>query len=722
MSNLQKYSVEKLDGVAVDIDDIISNSETVLNNANSFYGSLDTRITEYFRDDLSPILNSIMNLRNNNKIASQAGNWLRGVNEEVRATEERTKNMIPSSGGVGGGDLGTGGGVGSGGAALGSYAIGSDLELGSANIGGATYNIDPREWNKMPASTKETFVKKLKQAGYTDKQIKDIIDGKMGVSKIALNRISLKLEDLYKKDPSIRQRIIALYGIDVFNADGTVNKGNLALIMLLDQQKPNDQYDIERMITSIKEPDKIEKKPIDDNKNTPNPVQKEIKEDQPTIIPVKKEEDDKAKVIAEVVSAGGVATGTMGAVSAMESVAETIATEQEKTLAEYIGDMTGSVGKIGQTVKPAAGDIQTDHGDAGIIAGAGLAAAGAAGGGGALVHQNLMKANFSPDDFYSLSVEDQNAIVNSMKKTGYTDEEISQFKESEFCIDDSFISDISKAVKKAAEMNEDVKKQIKDKYGYDLLDALNNTNKYKIFATAIIDGKNPSDDFNLYNILNPVLSEANLKNVAYFGLIMGEVVLTEETASKFGFLEKIGRTYKFTKEDYESQDDYTKSAMTSTLVAAGLGSDDIEKIKNETFKVKVAEMNPVIDDLEKTNEKYSNFAQKVTDLYKFSLIDAEGKIDKYRLFIAMIIDGNSPNGDYNIYKLIAEMSENEKNIHPEYEGLKINDVIVLKADKEEAQKDAENLGLLNMTNEELSEYSFAGAEAAIHGMENSSFY
>ena len=133
-------------------------------------------------------------------------------------------------------------------------------------------------------------------------------------------------------------------------------------------------------------------------------------------------------------------------------------------------------------------------------------------------------------------------------------------------------------------------------------------------------------------------------------------------------------------------------------------------------------MNPVIDDLEKTNEKYSNFAQKVTDLYKFSLIDAEGKIDKYRLFIAMIIDGNSPNGDYNIYKLIAEMSENEKNIHPEYEGLKINDVIVLKADKEEAQKDAANLGLLNMTNEELSEYSFDGAEAAIHGMENSSFY
>ena len=412
----------------------------------------------------------------------------------------------------------------------------------------------------------------------------------------------------------------------------------------------------------------------------------------------------------------------MGAVSAMESVAETIATEQEKTLAGYIGDMTGSVGKIGQTVKPAAGDIPTDHGDAGIIAAAGLAAAGAAGGGGVLVHHNLMKANFSPDDFYLLSVEDQNAIVNSMKKTGYTDEEISQFKESEFCIDDSFISDISKAVKKAAEMNEDVKNQIKDKYGYDLLDALNNTNKYKIFATSIIDGKNPSDDFNLFNILNPVLSETNLTNVAYFGLIMGEVVLTEETANKMGILEKIGRTYKFTKEDYESQDDYTKAAMISTLVAAGLGSDDIEKIKNEAFKVKVAEMNPVIDDLEKTNEKYSNFAQKVTDLYKFSLIDAEGKIDKYRLFIAMIIDGNSPNGDYNIYKLIAETSENEKNIHPEYEGLKINDVIVLKANKEEAQKDAENLGLLNVTNEELSEYSFDGAEAAIHGMENSSFY
>ena len=586
--------------------------------------------------------------------------------------------------------------------------VDTDIGKGGDATDPTKFTVDPSVWADLPAGEKETIIKKLKELGFTDDEIQKIINGETGVSKLILDKVAGDLEELYKLDPSIRQKLKDLYGFDIFNDDGTINKTKLAIALLMDGKDPNDAYDLQKLISELKYGTPLD--PVEDpgSKIIPNPTteppQVILQTDPP---------------IESIVTGGVAAAGTMGAANAAEAVAETLADEHEKDLAGILGDLTGSVGRLGKAIAPDGGKIATNKGGAGLIAGAGLAAAGALGGGGAYAHHNLMTLTFTPDDFYSLSDDDQNAIINDMRKTGYTEDEINTFKESDFSVDDSFMSDIVKAVKKAAEINDEIKDQIRDKYGYDLLDALKKVDKYKLFATSLIDGKNASDDFNLYNLLNPLLADTDLTNLTYFGLIMEEVILTEAVAKKLGILDKLGRTYKFTQADYESQDDYTKSAIVSTLTAAGLNSEEIEKMKTETFKVRTSKMNPIIDILEKINEEQSNFAQKLTDLYKYSLIDAEGKVDKYRLFVAMIIDGYSLVDDYNIYKLIVEATGDEKTNNPDYDGLKIEDVIVEQKPEEEVAEEAENLGQLNVTEEELSENGMSVAEAAVKEMRDS---
>ena len=682
------YDQANLERISVKAEDTEKYYKNAITGSENLYSDIDPRIKQEY-----PEFTKINMLHNEMHkyvdSGSQAAEYYRSAHEAEKATEEKVADLVAQlPGGGSGGSGGSGGGSGGSGG-------GEDYKFASTSIGTSDYAIDSEKWANLPASEKEKITSKLREVGFTDDEIQQIINGQKPVSRYMVDKMSIELEELLKNNASLRQRIKDLYGFDIFNPDGTINKDKLAIALLIDGKNPNDKYDLQKIINELKYGQKIQVGAVSGpNITNSAPIMEQTK------IEDSKVED---KEIEKIVSGGAIAGGTMGAADAAEAVAETLATEQEKNIAGVLGDLTGSVGSIGKAVAPTGGNIETNNSSAGIIAGAGLAAAGAIGGGGAYAHHNLLKLTFTADDFYSLSGEDQNAILNDMTKSGYTEEEIIRFKESDFCVDDSFITDISKAIKKSAEMSEEVKKQIRDKYGYDLLDALNKTNKYKIFATALIDGKNASDDFNLYNILNPILSETNLTNLTYFGLLLEEVLLTEEVAKKIGIFDKLGRTYKFTQADYESQDDYTKSAIVSTLTAAGLNSDEIEKMRTATFKVKVSIMNPVIDKLEKINEEQSNFAQKITDLYKFSLIDVEGKVDKYRLFVAMIIDGYSLNDDYNIYKLIVEATGDEKTNNPEYAGLKIEDVIVEKSEKEEQQEDANNLGQLNMTETGLEE-------------------
>ncbi len=695
-----KYDFLELNGASSTVKDVNDDAKALKALIDELLG-IDSRVKDKY-----PVFSELKTV--NDKLAQNivtdgdSQSWLDNTIAGAQAVEQQNQQRDPGFTDIGDG-VGTGGGTGSG-TSLDTTILTDDFTDGEGNILPIDFGISPEEWSKLPPGEKEAIVKKLKELGFTDDEIKRIIDGEPIVPKLIVENVSGDLEELYKKNPSLRQKLKDLYGFDIFNDDGTINKDKLAIALLIDKKNPNDQYDLQTMIQKLKKP--LTVNPVDGDVNfTPDPS--------PSTEP-----GLDTTPISTIVSGGGAATGTMGAANAAEAVADAIATEQEKDLAGLLGDLTGSVGKIGKAIAPTGGVIPTNQSGAGIIAGAGLAAAGALGGGGLYAHHNLIKLTFSPDDFYALDDDDQNAITNDMKKAGYTEDEIAKFKESDFSVDDSFISDIVKAVKKAAEINDDVKSQIRDAYGYDLLDALSKVDKYKLFATALIDGKNASDDFNLFNILNPFLADTDLTNLTYFGTIMEEVLLTEEVAKRLGVFDKLGKTYKFTEADYENQDDYTKSAIVSTLTAAGLNSEEIEKMKTATFKVKTSIMNPIINVLEDINKVQSNFAQKLTDLYKYSLIDAEGKVDKYRLFTAMIIDGYSLVDDYNIYKVVVEATGDEKKSDPNYDGLKIEDVIVDK-EKEEEISEAENLGHLNVTEDELLDDGMSVAEAAVQEMKDS---
>ena len=692
------YDFDSLEGVTQAITDIDQESNTALEIVEDVL-NIDPRVLEYF-EDFNEIKKKKRNLSDSHRDIGQAYDYFDESVEDANTTNERKKASNPERASTGSGDVGKGGGTGPG-ASADATKIDSKLGDGTNNINGVNYSPNPETWANLPSGEKETFIKKLKQVGYTDEEIQKIINGEVPVSKLKLEKLASDLEALYKKDPSIRQKIKDLYGIDIFNDDGTINKDKLALAMILDQKNPNDQYDLEKLIAKLKPEEAIGSKTGTEPTTTPQIKPQTVPSTTPQTAPIADTEKAATPVTEEkiegIVTGGAVAAGTMGAANAAEAVAETIATEQEKDLASLLGDLTGSVGNIGKAITPTGGSIETNKGGAGIITAAGLAAAGAIGGGGVYARHNLMTLTFSPDDFNELNAEDRAAIEKDMRGAGYTEEEIAKFKESDFSVDDSFITDIGKAIKKAVEINEKVKEQIREKYGYDIIDALNKISKYKVFVTSIIDGKNALDDYNIYNILNPILTETKLTNLTYFGLILEEVIITEETAKRLGIMDKLGRTYKFSREDYEGEDDYTKSAIVSTLTAAGLSGEEIEKIKTSTFKIKVGKMNPIIEKLEKINEEQSNFAQKLTDMYKYSLIDAEGKVDKYRLFVAMIIDGVGKTDEYNIYKIMEEATGEKTKEEAEYKGIKIEEVIVEK--KEEPKE-------IKIEQEELEEEGF----------------
>ena len=47
-----------------------------------------------------------------------------------------------------------------------------------------------------------------------------------------------------KDNPELRQKLIDIYGIDIFNPDGTVNKAKLTLLFLMDEKSSKDTYSI----------------------------------------------------------------------------------------------------------------------------------------------------------------------------------------------------------------------------------------------------------------------------------------------------------------------------------------------------------------------------------------------------------------------------------------------------------------------------------------------
>ena len=87
--------------------------------------------------------------------------------------------------------------------------------------------------------------------GTDDYSIITTLHSKYGVDIVDQNTYATlqnRLETTLSKNSGLRDKIKEKYGFDVFNEDGTINRDNLSLAMLMDNKSTTDEYDLTKLL------------------------------------------------------------------------------------------------------------------------------------------------------------------------------------------------------------------------------------------------------------------------------------------------------------------------------------------------------------------------------------------------------------------------------------------------------------------------------------------
>lgn len=285
------YDITALENAASDSLNAKSDIENVTNEVDNLITGIDTRVRVYFYQQFASKLRENQKLLETDKTNCDNFNaWLTNTNSDLAATISKTEGIANQAGNgnsIDGNLNNNSVGIGSAGAA----SIGALDSLINETIGGQgnantlEYTFDPEAFEELPSEVQEVIKTKLKELGFTDDEIKDILDGKVAVSKLELDTLSSELEEVLKANPDIRTKLVELYGFDIFNEDGTINKDRLALAMIMDGKDPNDKYDLKEFLKKYQQNESTGNKPStttptpttgnegdnnSDNTNTPN--------------------------------------------------------------------------------------------------------------------------------------------------------------------------------------------------------------------------------------------------------------------------------------------------------------------------------------------------------------------------------------------------------------------------------------------------------------------
>ena len=535
MSN-RTYNEDELNRLVENSSKISQNLEAISNDTTSYYDKIDSRILRKFSDTFSQINNYNGKIQDDIDNIDTYGNWLSQTLDDYTGTRNNVEGMTPDlsdiSADVGDTSLGEGD------ASLKdlssiSSIIGSTVGgLGSADKA-EQFPLDPEAWENLSGSEKEVIVKKLKELGFTDEEINNIKDGKVSVDKVKLEELASQLEKLYKLDPSIRQKLKDLYGFDIFNDDGTVNKEKLAIAMLMDAKNPNDQYDLKTLLTKLNASTSTGNS---GNKSTTGNVTKVVANDI----------GGSSQTTSTIAGAAAGLGATVAAVGGTTSKATGLAAsaEEEALAGDKSSDSSNASSKnsslldglksemnhVINRIKPS-GNISTKQGNAAIIAGAGLGTASLAGG-GIMAGKKIMMLVFKPEHFTNLSEVIKDTILNTFKALKFTEEELDLFMTSNLKIKASLIDDIITAIKKASELDPELNSKIKQVYNFSVFTESNKISKYLILMIMLIDGKKIGDKYNIYDILNPILAETDYVNYTYQGVSLQDIVVKEKEEKK----------------------------------------------------------------------------------------------------------------------------------------------------------------------------------------------
>lgn len=532
MSN-RTYNEDELNGLVENSSKISQNLEAISKDTTKYYNKIDSRILRKFSDTFSQINNYNGKIQNDIDNVDTYGNWLSQTLDDYTGTRTNVEGMTPDlsdiSADVGDTSLGEGD------ASLKdlssiSSIIGSTVGgLGSADKA-EQFPLDPEAWENLSGSEKEAIVKKLKELGFTDEEINNIKDGKVSVDKVKLEELASQLEKLYKLDPSIRQKLKDLYGFDIFNDDGTVNKEKLAIAMLMDAKNPNDQYDLKTLLTKLNANTSTGNS---SNKSTTGNVTKVVTNDiggsSQTTSTIAGAAAGLGATVAAVGGTTSKATG-LAASAEEEALAGDKSSDSSKKNSSLLDGLKSEMNHVINRIKPS-GNISTKQGNTAIIAGAGLGTASLAGG-GIMAGKKIMMLVFKPEHFTNLSEVIKDTILNTFKALKFTEEELDLFMTSNLKIKASLIDDMITAIKKASELDTELDSKIKQVYNFSVFTENNKISKYLILMIMLIDGKKIGDQYNIYDILNPILAETDYVNYTYQGVSLQDIVVKEKEEKK----------------------------------------------------------------------------------------------------------------------------------------------------------------------------------------------
>lgn len=571
MSN-RTYNEDELNGLVENSSKISQNLEAISNDTTSYYDKIDSRILRKFSDTFSQINDFNGKIQDDIDNIDTYGNWLNQTLNDYTGTRTNVEGMTPDlsdiSADVGDTSLGEGD------ASLKdlssiSSIIGSTVGgLGSADKA-EQFPLDPEAWDNLSGSEKEAIVKKLKELGFTDEEINNIKDGKVSVDKVKLEELASQLEKLYKLDPSIRQKLKDLYGFDIFNDDGTVNKEKLAIAMLMDAKNPNDQYDLKTLLTKLSTNTSTGNS---SNKSTTGNVTKVVANDI----------GGSSQTTSTIAGAAAGLGATVAAVGGTTSKATGLAAsaEEEALAGDKSSDSSNASSKnsslldglksemnhVINSIKPS-GNISTKQGNAAIMAGAGLGTASLAGG-GIMAGKKIMMLVFKTEHFTNLSEVIKDTLLNTFKALKFTEEELDLFMTSNLKIKASLIDDMITAIKKASELDPELDSKIKQVYNFSVFTESNKISKYLILMIMLIDGKKIGDQYNIYDILNPILAETDYVNYTYQGVSLQDIVVKEKEEKKETKKQQPEEVkqaeIKANKEEILDENEDSKTSTTST--------------------------------------------------------------------------------------------------------------------------------------------------------------
>lgn len=568
MSN-RTYNEDELNGLVENSSKISQNLEAISKDTTEYYDKIDSRILRKFSDTFSQINNYNGKIQNDIDNIDTYGNWLSQTLDDYTGTRTNVEGMTPDlsdiSADVGDTSLGEGD------ASLKdlssiSSIIGSTVGgLGSADKA-EQFPLDPEAWDNLSGSEKEAIVKKLKELGFTDEEINNIKDGKVSVDKVRLEELASQLEKLYKLDPSIRQKLKDLYGFDIFNDDGTVNKEKLAIAMLMDAKNPNDQYDLKTLLTKLNANTSTGNS---SNKSTTGNVTKVVTNDiggsSQTTSTIAGAAAGLGATVAAVGGTTSKATG-LAASAEEEALAGDKSSDSSNKNSSLLDGLKSEMNHVINRIKPS-GNISTKQGNAAIIAGAGLGTASLAGG-GIMAGKKIMMLVFKPEHFTNLSEVIKDTLLNTFKALKFTEEELDLFMTSNLKIKASLIDDMITAIKKASELDPELDSKIKQVYNFSVFTESNKISKYLILMIMLIDGKKIGDQYNIYDILNPILAETDYVNYTYQGVSLQDIVVKEKEEKKETKKQQPEEVkqaeIKANKEEILDENEDSKTSTTST--------------------------------------------------------------------------------------------------------------------------------------------------------------